>query len=80
MAPEMLFQNCYDFRVDVWALGVLLYELLHGQAPFKGSSAAQVQESILKGGYSMNPSLSEKARDLISGILQIDVGMRMTLE
>jgi len=39
MAPEMLFKAEYDYRVDVWALGVLLYEMLHGCAPFKGKTA-----------------------------------------
>jgi serine/threonine protein kinase len=24
----------YDYKVDIWALGVLLYELNHGRAPF----------------------------------------------
>jgi serine/threonine protein kinase len=51
MAPEMLFKTEYDHHVDVWALGVLLYELLHGYAPFKGKTANEVQESVLKGGY-----------------------------
>ena len=34
MAPEMIFDQEYDYRIDIWALGVLLYELLHGFAPF----------------------------------------------
>ena len=36
MAPEMLFGNNYDFSIDIWALGVLLYEMVHGHAPFRG--------------------------------------------
>jgi len=43
MAPEMLFKSDYDYRVDVWALGILLYEMLHGHAPYKGKSASEVQ-------------------------------------
>jgi serine/threonine protein kinase len=43
MAPEMLFKAEYDYKVDIWALGVLLYEMLHGFAPFKGKCAAEVQ-------------------------------------
>ena len=40
MAPEMLFGNSYDFRVDTWALGILLYEMVHGHAPFRGESVS----------------------------------------
>jgi serine/threonine protein kinase len=35
MAPEMVLENRYDYRIDIWALGVLLYELVHGKAPFQ---------------------------------------------
>jgi len=36
MAPEMLEKGKYDYHVDIWSLGVLLFELVHGVAPFKG--------------------------------------------
>ena len=36
MAPEMINQKMYDHAIDTWALGILLYELVHGQAPFPG--------------------------------------------
>ena len=51
MAPEMLFKAEYDYRVDIWALGILLYEMLHGFAPFKGKNAGDVQEAMLRGNY-----------------------------
>ena len=34
MAPEILFKKPYDYRIDIWSLGVLLFELTHGSAPF----------------------------------------------
>lgn len=34
MSPEMLSDENYDKKTDIWALGVLLYYLLHGYAPF----------------------------------------------
>ena len=49
MAPEIIFDKQYDFRIDIWALGVLLYELLHGQAPFKGKSFEEIKNKIKNG-------------------------------
>jgi serine/threonine protein kinase len=35
MAPEVLKESPYDSGIDVWGLGILLYELIEGQSPFK---------------------------------------------
>lgn len=35
MAPETITEKEYDYRIDIWQLGILLYELLHGRTPFK---------------------------------------------
>jgi serine/threonine protein kinase len=42
MAPEIVFNKPYDYRIDIWAMGILLYELNHGCAPFKGKSFKEV--------------------------------------
>lgn len=34
MAPEVVMQKGYDFKVDVWSLGIVLHELLSGESPF----------------------------------------------
>jgi len=41
MAPE-IGAGCYDRSIDIYALGVLLYEMLTGQVPYFGSSPAEV--------------------------------------
>lgn len=45
-APEVLNGN-YDFRCDIWSLGVLCYMLLSGSPPFYGKSVEDVYNSIL---------------------------------
>lgn len=38
MAPEMVLERQYNYKIDIWALGILLYELTHGVAPFQAKS------------------------------------------
>lgn len=49
MAPEMVKNKKYDFKVDIWSLGVLLYELTQKKAPFRGKNIAEKSENIVKG-------------------------------
>jgi len=35
MAPEIIKEKPYSLGIDVWSLGILLYELLHGYSPFR---------------------------------------------
>ena len=72
MAPEMLFHSSYDYRIDIWALGILLYEMVHGVAPFRGDSVKEVKEHMLKGSYELSDNLSESLKKLITDILKYD--------
>ena len=38
MSPEMIFNGVYTKKNDIWALGILLYEMLHGNSLFKSTS------------------------------------------
>ncbi len=35
MAPEIIKEKPYNQGIDVWSLGILLYELIHGYSPFR---------------------------------------------
>ena len=47
MAPELLRGEQTDVRSDIWALGVLLYELASGARPFVGATGFELSASIL---------------------------------
>jgi len=71
MAPEMLKNHPYDHRLDIWCLGILLYEMLHGHAPYKGRNDSEICKNIsANSAISFDPSLSPYAVDLIRKILQ----------
>lgn len=46
MAPEQ-FHGSVDARADLWALGVVIYEMLAGQLPFGGDSDAKTMNAVL---------------------------------
>ncbi|XP_074153058.1 serine/threonine-protein kinase ULK3 isoform X2 [Sminthopsis crassicaudata] len=46
MAPEMVCRRQYDARVDLWSVGVILYEALFGQPPFASKSFTELEEKI----------------------------------
>jgi serine/threonine protein kinase len=79
MAPEVLLGAAYDFKADVWSLGVTLYHLLTGGSyPFKGDNKQEIYAKIQKGDYEIESSLglSAECLDFLSHCLQYDQHQR----
>jgi len=48
MAPEVLRGEAADYRSDLWALGIVLYEAASGRLPFRGHTGFEVSSAILR--------------------------------
>ncbi|CAH0602305.1 unnamed protein product [Chrysodeixis includens] len=82
MAPEML-RGHYDARVDLWSVGVIMYECLFGRAPYSSSTFKELVDKIQKQAPIEIPprsSISPGCQDLLTRLLQHDPDRRITYE
>jgi hypothetical protein len=87
MAPEIINELPYGKPVDIWALGILLYEFYFGISPFTSSkqNEEQTQEIInnilmKKLYFPSRKSIPYDMKDLIMNMLDMDVQKRYTIE
>ncbi len=72
MAPEIVENENYDYGVDIWSLGILLYELLYGHSPFKANNTKNVILNIKSHEFTYddtNKNISNTCKDLIKKLL-----------
>lgn len=80
LSPEIILSKPYNFEADIWALGVLLYEMCSFRPPFDSNSLTGLAEKIISGKYLPIPSqYSENMRKLISRMLEVDPNKRATI-
>lgn len=79
LSPEVLRRAGHNWAVDYWGLGVFLYEMTCGTAPFYATNYARRMRKILKGFEFVNvPShFSGGLSDLISNLLTNDQSKRL---
>ena len=63
--------------VDMWSLGILIYEMIHGLPPFYDTNTKRMYEKILTARLSFSRYFSANARDLITRLLDRDPTQRL---
>ena len=80
MSPEQAKGRPADRRTDIWAFGVVLFEMLSGRRPFKGDDVADTVAAVLRAEPSWGdvpPDLPSSVRRLLRRCLQKDPQRRL---
>ena len=80
MAPQILEKQKYNYKCDIWSLGVIYYELLHGAVPWKGVSEMDLMNNIRTVPLRFANNLSQEVQRFIRGLLTYNEGDRLTWE
>lgn len=83
MAPEVI-KGKYGIECDVWSIGIILYLMMSGKMPFRGTSIQDLYKQIKNDepDFSIREfsNLDKSFKDFIKGLLRKDKGRRLTLK
>ena len=84
VSPEVLMRTPYNKEVDIWSLGIILFYMLCGHLPFKGSNQSIVADKIVNDELEFDEgewkNMSKDVKKLISGCLIKEPEERITIE
>ena len=84
MSPEIVNKKQYSKEIDIWSLGILLYEMIHGYSPFKPNkenfNAKEVIDKIKLDDINFNIIISKECKELICHLLDKDAKNRYKIE
>lgn len=80
LSPEIVVGKSYDHSIDVWAIGILIYEMLAGYPPFISNTYADTYRKISNVEIDFPKSFSKKVINLLKKILVKNPQNRITPE
>jgi len=73
MPPEQLFHSVFSFAGDIYSLGIIFYEMLTGERPYKGDTTGEIMFEILNKDpdpiIAKNHDISEEINKIIFGMM-----------
>ena len=72
ISPEILNSNDASPLVDIWGLGIIVYEMLHGYTPFRGATEMLTYLNICEGKVKVRSEIEEEAKDFIMDCLKVN--------
>ena len=70
LAPEIIYGKGHGVGVDIWTLGILIYEMLASMPPFYDRDATNIYRKIVRTNPSYPAYFSSAAKDLIKRLLR----------
>ena len=72
MAPEIMKKKKYDFKSDLWSVGIIFYEMLVGKTPFKAKNIFDLMRQIEKNNIKLPDDIyvSPDCKDLLFKLLK----------
>ena len=80
MAPELVQEQQYNEKVDIWSLGVILYELYYGKTPFFTNSIYKLIQMIVNDQITWPGPISADFKDFLCKMLQKNPEVRESCE
>ncbi|KAI9265936.1 kinase-like domain-containing protein [Sporodiniella umbellata] len=78
LAPEIIISKGYTKAVDWWGLGVLIFEMVTGKAPFLDKNPVNLYQKILECRVAWPEDMSAPLIDLLQNLLTSDLELRFT--
>ena len=81
MSPELLKNVFYDHKTDIWALGIILYQMTHnGKIPFQCKNFDRLREKVNNCKFDIDPNVYGAFRVIIQKCIQVSPQKRLKLE
>lgn len=80
MSPQLLQKQKYTNKSDLWSVGLIFYEMLHGKTPWMATNELQLINAIYSQHISYSKNISETSIDFLSKCLAINEESRFSWE